>query len=401
MVLLLFFFLLIGASAPAFGQGCFLLLGANSRTFDGCLSLTNLGSNANLMWTLSSNGDQVTWGLNTTTDGYVGFGFGTAMVGSNAFILQPCDECPTGAKFFQVFMAGTASGTIHPSDTIPTQDVAYQAGPRDWLTATFTTPLVAPATAFPILFSGGGIYRNGAMRYHSKYSRGVLNLLTGELSNPENDSKPIPSMVAAHIWLLIVGWGFLAPLGIVIARSLKSKDPLWFKLHRAVMTLGLLMGIVGLALGFVVAGGWDGIFPVHRNLGLASIILGFLQATAWVFRPQLSSGIRRGWNLWHCGLCNIISVGAWSWGVYTAVFAVICLIAIGKESWQYLQLPPPALMTKDNFTSWRPTLTGVDVELPYKQKPPTDRSTQDGHGSLGHQPNNGDDMGLPSKAPVA
>ena len=34
-----------------------------------------------------------------------------------------------GAKFFQVFMAGTASGIIHPSDTIPTQSVAYQVPP--------------------------------------------------------------------------------------------------------------------------------------------------------------------------------------------------------------------------------------------------------------------------------
>ena len=42
--------------------------------------------------------------------------------------------------------------------------LALQADPGGWLTATFTTPLVAPATAFPILFSGGGIYRNGAMR---------------------------------------------------------------------------------------------------------------------------------------------------------------------------------------------------------------------------------------------
>ena len=47
-------------------------------------------------------------------------------------------------------------------------------------------------------------------------------------------------MVQAHIWLLIVGWGFLAPLGIVIARSLKSKDPLSIQLHRQVGILYLL-----------------------------------------------------------------------------------------------------------------------------------------------------------------
>ena len=39
-------------------------------------------------------------------------------------------------------------------------------------------------------------------------------------------------MVQTHLWLLIIGWGVLVPVGIVIARCFKELDPLWFKLHR-------------------------------------------------------------------------------------------------------------------------------------------------------------------------
>ena len=44
---------------------------------------------------------------------------------------------------------------------------------------------------------------------------------------------PCPSgVVQTHLWLLIIGWGVLVPVGIVIARCFKELDPLWFKLHR-------------------------------------------------------------------------------------------------------------------------------------------------------------------------
>ena len=36
----------------------------------------------------------------------------------------------------------------------------------------------------------------------------------------------------AHIWLLLAGWGFLIPCGIVIGRCLKHLDPWWFQAHR-------------------------------------------------------------------------------------------------------------------------------------------------------------------------
>jgi hypothetical protein len=135
-----------------------------------------------------------------------------------------------------------------------------------------------------------------------------------------------PPCLQAHIWLNLIGWGFLIPVGIVIARS-RAFDPFWFKAHRQasecltgcmrhacwlllqpawlrmrtsrrppaargrtayvaftlrlscriLQPLGLLLGIIGLGLGFSVSGGWDGKYGVHRNLGMAAVILGALQ----------------------------------------------------------------------------------------------------------------------------
>ena len=61
-------------------------------------------------------------------------------------------------------------------------------------------------------------------------------------------------------------------------------------------------------------------------------------------------------------------------------FAISCAPSVLQESLQYLQLPPPALMKKEDYTSWRPTLTGVDVELPYKQRTNGVTNGVDGHG---------------------
>ena len=42
--------------------------------------------------------------------------------------------------------------------------LALQAGPGEWLVATFTTPPVTPVDAMLLIYAGGGVYRNGAIR---------------------------------------------------------------------------------------------------------------------------------------------------------------------------------------------------------------------------------------------
>lgn len=85
--------------------------------------------------------------------------------------------------------------------------------------------------------------------------------------------------------------GLLAP-GVPPGRGCGAADaprtwhPRWSAVHvparlsphrRAVQSLGLLLGLAGFALGFVIAGGWGTAFTTHRNLGLAATVFGVLQ----------------------------------------------------------------------------------------------------------------------------
>lgn len=83
-----------------------------------------------------------------------------------------------------------------------------------------------------------------------------------------------------HAALLTVGWGILIPTGILLARSFKRHDPLWFYGHIAVQTLGLALGIAGVGIGFHLVGGWtapNDTVQTHRDLGVTILVLGVVQ----------------------------------------------------------------------------------------------------------------------------
>lgn len=50
-----------------------------------------------------------------------------------------------------------------------------------------------------------------------------------------------------------------------------------FKAHRAIQTVGFVLGLVGFGIGFAITGSWTTPYTVHRNLGLAVTVLGACQ----------------------------------------------------------------------------------------------------------------------------
>ncbi|CAM9833882.1 unnamed protein product, partial [Choristocarpus tenellus] len=50
---------------------------------------------------------------------------------------------------------------------------------------------------------------------------------------------------------MTLGWGVLMPLGVITARFARPKNAWWFKAHRAMMLMALVMALVGLALAVV------------------------------------------------------------------------------------------------------------------------------------------------------
>lgn len=97
---------------------------------------------------------------------------------------------------------------------------------------------------------------------------------------------------------------------------------------RVIQSLGLVLGIAGFAIGFAIAGGWDGAFHVHRNLGMAATVLGIAQVGCqgsvgcWLEQQRRQAPCRlyapcsvRGIAQLRCTICSAVfphnGCGAW------------------------------------------------------------------------------------------
>ncbi|GAB4817649.1 hypothetical protein N2152v2_004695 [Parachlorella kessleri] len=360
-------------------QSCMLASGSSQQQFAACTSLTAaLGQPFNIMWQVlpgsgtggsrrlsqaAAGTTQVRFGLNGTTDGqgYMAVGFPTTagqMTNSNAFILQDCSSCTTGASILGYWLAGTDQADVNPpSHMVATNLTAARTtiNGASWLSGSFVVELDSSqvsAASTPLIFAVGPLSRSGTPQEHDTYGTGDVNLASGSVGSMEaggqsqalKDSHAaqlvrfaLDPVLQAHAWLMTISWGVLIPSGIVVARCFKELDPLWFKLHRAVQSIGFLLGIVGFGLGFAIRGSWSTPYAVHRNLGVAVMVLGTAQVTALFARPLQSSPWRRYWNWNHCGIIHVDQLGAWAWATYTAVLAVIASVWLVKDSLDFFQ----------------------------------------------------------------
>lgn len=167
-----------------------------------------------------------------------------------------------------------------------------------------------------------------------------------DVANNEG-SSPFDATAKGHACLMVIGWGFLIPIGIIAARYFKHKGTRWFHIHRAVQSTAFIIVSIGLALGFIKNGGWETDVPVHRNLGITVTILGLVQVISLVARPHPGDKYRYIWFLWHSwigrsaatlaianiyyGIVVVGELGTWAWAAYTAVLGVVVLIAVFLE----------------------------------------------------------------------
>lgn len=126
------------------------------------------------------------------------------------------------------------------------------------------------------------------------------------------DSGDFLPFFASHGSLMLISWGFLLPFGVLAARFLrKEENALWFKIHRLVQPLGLLLALTGWIVAFASpfdvlgSGIYDAQFA-HGLLGTIVMILGTLQPINAYFRPHLPeneeetpSRERRMWEIAH------------------------------------------------------------------------------------------------------
>lgn len=84
-----------------------------------------------------------------------------------------------------------------------------------------------------------------------------------------------------HGVLNAVSWGILFPLGVIIARYLRtfpSADPAWFYLHAFCQVSAYAIGVAGWGTGLKLGSESKGIqYSGHRNIGIATFCLATLQ----------------------------------------------------------------------------------------------------------------------------
>ncbi|XP_062174898.1 cytochrome b561 and DOMON domain-containing protein At3g25290-like [Alnus glutinosa] len=133
-------------------------------------------------------------------------------------------------------------------------------------------------------------------------SKSTLNLSGGQTVTPSGgDSRTKKKNI--HGVLNVVSWGILFPIGVIIARYLRtfeSADPAWFYLHVFCQVSAYAIGVAGWGTGLKLGSESQGVkFSVHRNIGIALFCLATVQIFALFLRPKKDHKYRFYWNIYH------------------------------------------------------------------------------------------------------
>lgn len=369
---------------------CFLSTASGeTKTFSACApvgsvlkvhwkALNTMGSKANVAGSAGAGaGGNITVeiGMDGTVQPgqWLALGFSATpgrMIGSTAMVITSCaPACPEGAELKDYYLAGKTTSAVNPPGQLAIRDVKAGTGNSGAgsVVGFFTVNLPETTVSngqLPILYATGPLDSSGKLQHHTTKGAASLDLVSGAATSTTDVSSERKKN--AHGWLMVVGWTIILA-GAVVARSFRSPlGPLWFQIHRAAQVTGLICVLAGFIIIFSALGGKKTIYNLHFNLGVAAFTLGMAQITALVARPHLDSTWRRPWALAHhwigrsavllsvaniyYGIIHVKKVGSWAVIAYSIVFGIIIGIGALKESFDYLRLPPPALMN-DRFTS--------------------------------------------------
>ncbi len=237
----------------------------------------------------------------------------------------------------------------------------YRSSPPAGVQTAVAGGYTGPLASFPMIFAAGDVNPDGSLRRHFDDGATNMNLayavnangvaINGDVKADDNESIKV-----AHQVIMAVGWGVLIPLGIVGGRAkMQLAAPKWYNVHRYLQSIGYLMGLVGVGLGFGITKSWDVLYPVHRDLGITITVLATVQVSALLWKPAPGTSLRAYWSPIHIWLgrstallaiANIYygmlgqgeyNVETWAWAVYTAVLGLIVLLGVYSE-WREIVL---------------------------------------------------------------
>lgn len=280
------------------------------------------------------------------TNSFIAMGFSTngMMVGSSAVVGWISSNGTGFAK--QYFLGGTAPSlvVVDQGNLQLVNNSASIASLSSRLYLSFQLQTNQPQTR--LLYSVGPtgmlpLDPTYTLTEHRDMASISINYVKGQTTS---ESPPYLRLRRSHGVLNMLGWGILMIIGVIVARYLKHKEPMWFYLHGSIQSFGFILGIAGVFSGFILKNNLKIDVSTHKDLGIFILVLGCLQVMALLARPDKASKIRNYWNWYHYIFGRILIIFAianifygihlaetgngWrtGYGVIVAIFLIIVVV---------------------------------------------------------------------------
>ncbi|XP_041000673.1 cytochrome b561 and DOMON domain-containing protein At3g61750-like [Juglans microcarpa x Juglans regia] len=233
------------------------------------------------------------------TTGWVGMGFSKdgMMVGSSAMV--GWINTKGHARIKQYYLQGSKQGQVIPDKgELPLTGVPASVGLNgEMIYLAFQLKFQTQLARQPTVLAFGSSYpKNSHLSEHEDKTTIMVDFSAGSVSIASTDTG---QMKKNHGILGIIGWGLILPIGALVPRYLKHKDPLWYYLHSVFQFVGFCIGLAGVVLGQRLYNIIQADFPKHRGIGIFVLVLSILQILAFFLRPNKEAKIRKSWNVYH------------------------------------------------------------------------------------------------------
>ncbi|OWM62753.1 cytochrome b561 and DOMON domain-containing protein At3g25290 [Punica granatum] len=310
--LLVLFVLSAVTVSPASSQTCSSPKLTNSNLYAACLDLPSLSSALHYSYDAANksaavafvakpaqSGGWVSWALNPT---------GMGMVGAQALIAFK--DSSTGAMTVKTYNVSSYASVKQSKISFEVWDMSAEENSGDGtmrIYAKFKVP--GDASKLNHVWQVGPSVTDGMPDKHdfaqaNLASKGTLDLVAGQSTSTADGSRTKKKNI--HGILNVVSWGIMFPVGIIIARYVRtfpSADPVWFYLHVSCQFSAYVIGVAGWGTGLKLGSESPSVvYSNHRNIGIALFCLATVQIFALLLRPKKDHKYRTYWNIYHHGV---------------------------------------------------------------------------------------------------
>ncbi|BFG42636.1 hypothetical protein CerSpe_289100 [Prunus speciosa] len=292
--------------SPAHSLTCTTQTFTNNKLYSKCVDLPTLKSY--LHWTYDSSNSTLSIAFIATpakSDGWIAWAInptGTGMAGAQTLLAYKKSDGSMDVKTFNISSYSSIVESTLAFDVLNTS--AESSGGVFRLFAKLKVEMESVNHVWQV----GPSVSNGFPAKHdfntdNLQAKGSLSLTGGTTTTTTTTGDSRLKKRNIHGILNAVSWGLLFPIGIIIARYLRtfqSADPAWFYLHIFCQVSGYAIGVAGWATGIKLGSESEGVvYSAHRKIGIALFSLATVQIFALFLRPKKEHKYRFYWNIYH------------------------------------------------------------------------------------------------------